>query len=669
MHGVIMKTIGWLSLLALAASSTAVTPTQSEMELNHRWAISHFGDGKLAPAAEMPFSFMIGDRPSSEVLKKWKLSIRSRRLDGKRIERVNAYSDPTNGLVVTCRATEWRDFPVVEWSLTFKNSGSANAPILSDIRPLNVGFERGDSGEFILHSNTGDNNSADSYAPHIDTLGPGDVKRTSSAGGRPTTGGYPYWNVEMPGGGAIAVLSWGGQWSAEFRRDRGRSLRIQAGQELTHFTLHPGEEVSSPLAVLQFYQGDWIRSQNIWRRWMLADNSPRIKGKLPLPLFESNSNGYFDGLRDTLADEEQFVDKFAAEKVGERFWDLDAGWYPSDQTKQWWEVGTWEPDTKRFPGGIKALSDHMHEKGVNLILWFEPERVYSGTWLAKNHPEWIYGGSAGGVIKLGNPDCFKWILERIDNVITTQGVDVYRQDFNIEPLTSWRSNDAPDRQGITEIRHIEAYKALWDELRRRHPNLIIDTCASGGRRNNLETLRRSVPILRSDDQMTPLDEQCHTYGISPWVPINGTGVTMNNDYVVRSCMAAIFGIGADVRKPVDWKSMRRLVGEWRELSSCMLGDFYPLTPYSLEKTAWIGWQWDVPESGVGMIQAFRRDGAPSNSLTVTLAGLDPKAEYQLTNLDSGRSDKLSGQQLMESGIAIEIPYKPGSALVRYRKLR
>jgi len=665
-----MKSVLCLSiLLTLASVAFAVEPTAAEKAIAHRWAVSRFGSGKTEPTDEPPFSFTIGEHSSRDVLKGWRIESRSRRLDHKRTERVDVFTDPVTGLVVTCRAVEWHDFPTVEWTLSFKNTGRVDTPVLSGIRPLDVSLVRPAAGEFQLHTNTGDNDAADSYAPHIETMNPGASKQISSAGGRPTTGGYPYWNIEMPGGGMIAVLSWGGQWSASFKRDAGTSLRVIAGQELTHFVLHPGEEVGSPLAILQFYQGDWIRSQNIWRRWMIADNSPRINGRLPLPLFESNSNGYFDGLRDTLGDEERFVDRFATEKVGVGFWDLDAGWYPSDQTKQWWEVGTWEPDLTRFPGGIKVLSNYMHARAIKLILWIEPERVYKGTWLAKNHPEWIYGGANGGLLKLGEPECFQWMLERIDHLITTQGVDVYRQDFNIDPLNYWRGNDAPDRQGITEIRHIEAYKALWDELRRRHPNLIIDTCASGGRRNNVETLRRSVPILRSDDQMTPLDEQCHTYGISPWIPINGTGVTMNDDYTVRSCMAPIFGIGADVRKSVDWNSVRRLSSQWRELSRYMLGDYYPLTPYSLAKNAWIGWQWDLPESNEGMLQAFRRDEATDSSLIVRLTGLSPKANYIVTDLDSGKSEQHSGGELMTTGMTISIPTKPGSALIRYQKVR
>ena len=64
----------------------------------------------------------------------------------------------------------------------------------------------------------------------------------------------------------------------------------------------------------------------------------------------------------------------------------------------------------------------------------------------------------------------------------------------------------------------------WDELRRRHPDMLIDTCASGGRRNDLETLRRAVPLLRSDLILEPTAQQNHTYGIASWIPFYGTGI-------------------------------------------------------------------------------------------------------------------------------------------------
>ena len=111
--------------------------------------------------------------------------------------------------------------------------------------------------------------------------------------------------------GLIAALGWPGQWAAEFARDGGELLRMRGGQELTHFTLHPGEEVRTPLVVLQFYDGDRVRAQNIWRRWMLAHNLPRTgETSLPQPMFTSCSGGFFPGLKCNEADELRFLDTF-----------------------------------------------------------------------------------------------------------------------------------------------------------------------------------------------------------------------------------------------------------------------------------------------------------------------------------------------------------------------
>ena len=84
-------------------------------------------------------------------------------------------------------------------------------------------------------------------------------------------------------------------------------------------------------------------------------------------------------------------------------------------------------------------------------------------------------------------------MEHIGELLKEQGIDFYRQDFNFDPLPIWRANDAPDRQGITEIRHVTGYLAYWDELRRRLPTCAL-TPAGAGRRDDLETLRRAVPL-------------------------------------------------------------------------------------------------------------------------------------------------------------------------------
>ena len=69
---------------------------------------------------------------------------------------------------------------------------------------------------------------------------------------------------------------------------------------------------------------------------------------------------------------------------------MDAGWYWNKV--DWGSVGTWEVDTKRFPGGLRPISDHAHAKGVKIIVWFEPERVTPDTWLTTTIPSGSWAG-------------------------------------------------------------------------------------------------------------------------------------------------------------------------------------------------------------------------------------------------------------------------------------
>ncbi len=232
----------------------------------------------------------------------------------------------------------------------------------------------------------------------------------------------------------------------------------------------------------------------------------------------------------TAANQIDFIEAWRRNGIDLDYWWVDAGWYPCGE--HWSQVGTWEPDAARFPHGIQAVAEKAHAEEMGLILWFEPERVSHGSWMAETHPEWCLQVTDGDrLLNLGHPAAREWLTELIDDYLTHRGLDLYRQDFNIDPLAFWRAADAPGRQGMTENLYVQGYLAFFDALHRRHPDLVIDTCSSGGRRNDLETLRRAVILLRSDyqtpqgrffspDDPIPLQvgNQGHTYGLSSWVP-------------------------------------------------------------------------------------------------------------------------------------------------------
>ena len=215
-----------------------------------------------------------------------------------------------------------------------------------------------------------------------------------------------------------------------------------------------------------------------------------------------------------------------------------------------------------------------------MILWFEPERVTQGSWIDQHHPEWLLGPDGKDkLLDLGNPEAWHWLADHVSGMIADTGIDVYRQDFNFPPLQIWRGHDAPDRQGITEIKHVEGYLAYFDELRRRFPNLLIDTCASGGRRNDLETLRRAVPLWRSDYPYKPISQQAETYGLSLWIPFYGTAVNSLDPYIFRSQMTPALGFGLD-HEQIEGQhpAAIHLLQQWRRRRGLLLCRLYPADP-------------------------------------------------------------------------------------------
>lgn len=676
----------------------AVAPTPEELAAASQWVAANLqasqpnATSQAAPASETvaphlarpPFSFNYDSRSSDRLLKQWPVQQSSRDLDARRTEGVLIWSDPQTVLQVRCVAVEYHDFPTVEWTLYFKNTGTNATPVIENIQALELDLRRGTNGEFLLHHNIGSPADGNDYGPLATPLGPRATKRIGGAGGRPTNSDWSNFNLGWPGQGVIVAVGWPGQWAAEFARDDAHGLHLRAGQELTHFKLLPGEEVRSPLMVLQFWKGDWIRAQNVWRRWMMAHSMPKPGGKLPpAQLVASSSRQYDEMINANETNQVMFIDRYLEEGIKLDYWWMDAGWY-NHHGGGWPRVGTWEVDTNRFPHGLRAVSDYAHKKGMKILVWFEPERVTADTWLTRNHPEWVLGGAKGGLLNMGNDEARAWLTEHVDQLLTEQGIDLYRQDFNMDPLGAWRGNDAPDRQGITEIKHVTGYLAYWDELRRRHPNMLIDSCASGGRRNDVETMRRAVPLWRSDYAFEAIGHQCMTYGISLWLPFHGTGtiaarnapyygsgLTPVEPYAFWSNVSPSLGFGIDMRvREIDYAALRRLIGEWREMNPNYYGDFYPLTPWSRDDQVWIAWQFDRPEQGEGVVQAFRRDNSCYESARLNLRGLEPTARYAVVKLDTPMArQEFSGSELMDKGLLVEIPTRPAAVVIAYRKAK
>ncbi|MFA5858499.1 MAG: alpha-galactosidase, partial [Elusimicrobiota bacterium] len=474
---------------------------QKDFELLTTWLsdyLSVIDSGNTG--VKLPFSFIFNGKKSDTFLPNIPVNIKV--MDSENKKHITfSFPIPDSTILLTCVLVKYTDYPIVEWTLYFKNTGTSDSAIISDVLPINTVFGVKDTNpvpEFVLHHHTGSPNCPDDYRPHRMLLMYHQNKRITTCGGRPANSDLPYFNIEYAGHGVILALGWAGQWATNFFAANHRNLNISGGQELTKFTLLPGEEVRTPMIVLQFWQDDRIRAHNVWRRWMLEHNMPKDHGKPLEPMTAGCSSWCFEEMvKADTASQKYFIDRYLGEGIDIDYWWMDAGWYPV--TKSWHETGTWEVDKARFPNGLREITDYGHNKGVKSIVWFEPERVTPGTWLWDTHPEWLLSTDGKWkLLNLGNTEAREWWINQADKIINEQGIDLYRTDFNIEPLKFWQVNDAPDRQGITEIKYVEGLYAYLDELRHRHPGMLIDICASGGRRNDVETLRRGIPLLRSD---------------------------------------------------------------------------------------------------------------------------------------------------------------------------
>ena len=265
-----------------------------------------------------------------------------------------------------------------------------------------------------------------------------------------------------------------------------------------------------------------------------------------------------------------------------------------------------------------------------------------------------------------------WLTDFMTDFIKREGVDYYRQDMNFDPSPYWKNNDSPDRIGISEEKHIEGLYAFWDSLLVRFPNLVIDNCASGGRRLDIETTSRSSPFWRTDLEQSAIGAQCHTYGLSMYLPLNGTGLFRTGSYYFRSCLSSIGVINWSISGGNNETifQYQKYMDDFKRLRQYYLADYYPLTPISshyTHETFWLSYQLNRPEKKDGIVLAFRRMKCRHGSITVQLKGLSPEARYELLYEDLNITVVKTGKELMK-GFEISIPEKPSSVLISYKML-
>lgn len=634
--------------------------------------VVHWADAGSQPflRSTRPFSFRYGKAGATTVLNSWQRTIETKETPN-RIIHQRSWTDPNTSLRVSATAMVFKRYPAVEWMLEFENLGTEDTPLLDQVHAFDTQLITGYHRKPVkLHRLNGDVGGERSFLPIETEIEPGQSVVLTPEGGRSSSGAFPFFNVQYGDEGLITAIGWSGQWRAVLDRAAAGPTNLRIGLERLSLVLRPGEKIRTPRILILAWQGDRLEAHNRFRRLMLFEYTPKLNGRpLAMPVALQCFDRYASTRPDWGTEAGQLQAARAAYNVGcDMHW-LDAAWFEGGFPNG---VGNWFYPSQRFPNGLKPVSEACHQLGLKFMVWFEPERVAPRSQIARDHPEFVFGGDKGGLFKLGDPAARRWLADLLSRRITEFGMDAYRNDFNIDPLSFWRQADATNRLGLTEIRYVEGLYALWDELLAKHPGLFIDNCASGGRRIDLETCRRSVPLWHSDTGCSPGHadwNQTHVYGLSLYVPLFGACAWTTDAYDLRSSATA----GVICQFPVldetfSIKAARTALAEVKLNQEFWYGDFYPLTPCALGPTALLAWQLHRSDLNAGIVQAFRRDECPYPVLQTGLRGVNPEVSYHLDIFEEGRANQtrtLTGRQLMNN-VELRMMKRGTSLLVRYR---
>lgn len=564
-------------------------------------------------------------------------------------------------LKATVEATIYEDFATCEWTVYIKNNGSENSPVVKDFYGADCNLNMGKAELYVSY---GSKPEADDFELHKTAVN--SCPMNFSANGGRNDSFLPYFNLCGKNFGAVVSVGWTGQWFASLEQSV-KGVKIKAKQESFKAYLEPNEEVRSPLVSVSFYKNDnALKGFNTLRSWetdcVCPDSIEPLNGFVIANEFSTKTT-------DELIEAIENINPEVLEDT-DYFW-MDAGWYK--YTEAWHDgVGNWIPDENRFPDGLKPLGDKIESLGKKFLLWYEPERVREGTYLyneAMKHDTWIVEDGDNLLWNLGDEDACEFLSQYISKSLVDNGVTMYRQDFNFTPQPYWEKADKMfynGRTGICENHYVTNLYKYLDCLLSSVDGLIIDNCASGGKRLDIEMTRRSLPLWRSDYNCGNADgtikedvleaTQAMTYGLSCWIPYSGTNRYFHSEYASRSAILT----NQSVYEP----SLSEFA-KYDDVSEYMTKNYYPLTYGGLDTEKYLAMQFGDGNEGAAII--YKRENVKDNNYTLILNGLSEKKTYEVYDIDSPEKIyTLTGAQLMSDGINLEIKDTPKAVVMKYK---
>ncbi len=649
-------------------SATEMNVSEEEKEFCKKWL-----DENLLNTVtnNLPFAFKVDGKEFS--IADWKnIEIKDshKNYQGGKTKNI-IFTNKNNGLQVTVEATLFPENATCQWTVYIKNNGTENSGVISDFYALNSSFA---TGKAELYYSMGSNTAASDFSLikkdlSAKTFGFGGVD------GKPTENYLPYFNIFGEEFGMVVGIGWTGQWASSFSNKNGETV-ITAKQENFNAYLLPGEEVRSPLVSVSFYEtyetDNALKGFNMFREWIMDCVYPENVTQSSYTVMEV-AGPMSTRTSDEIIEVLNGLDKEVFEHT-DAFW-MDAGWYSYNEG--WYDgVGNWTVDKSRYDNGIIELSDYAKKKGLKHTLWYEPERVFPGTEFynkGMENQEWLISvdGEDNLMWNLADEDALKYYSDYILASLKENGVTIYRQDFNFAPLKYWQKADSEyydGRTGICENHYVTNEYKYLDYLTENVPGLIIDNCASGGKRLDLEMAYRSIAFWRSDyncDYHPDLFEatQAQTYGISFWLPITGANLYMIDEYTCRSAIMPLM--------LMDFFSHQNPEFEYYNEQRAQMGErYYPIEFGSFDKDKMLAMQFSTEDASSGMALIYKRANVTDTEYTLFLNGLKTATEYKLYDIDN--PDKvytMEGIELMNYGLTLPLPEGEKAMIIMFEKTK
>lgn len=586
---------------------------------------------------------------------------------------------------ITIKSEYYSSHGVTEWIAEFENITGANSRILENIRTS----MRFDGENPTLKGILGDH--VNYYRPYSTDLTKEKANFVGNTG-RATHEVFPYFNLERGNGGTILAIGWSGTWEADFEYKSGEVVYMGKSVPKLRAYLKPQEKIrTARFLVAEYTVRDEDYATNYWRDYYVKHIMPKADAAgNPLEPFSTcclasdtglpNSDG---SISERYSTWRPTLEKMLAENIKVDFRWVDAGWYvapdktspqPYVEGHDWRDtLGTWELDPEKWSGETFLEStDFARANGMKTLLWFASEKVTMPEELEKNYgykKEWALAptGMEDNTFtsNLGYEECLKWTIDRICKVLRDNKVDMFRED-NGSRCEYWTTGDileGEDRSGITEIKCLDGHYKIWEAAIEATKSTggcaFVDSCCGGGGRNDLESMRLSVPLLRSDhDRMTTGIRLSQTSSINKWIPFCGANTkekkweldaTGNSDvYIWRASYLPALNVDSQfVQDPnQDFSILRNGINEWKEVKDYLLGEFYTLTPWHHENdlSGFTAYTYFNPETEMGVLFVFRQEECENSEITLKFSFAQNK-ELFLTDKDTKETFTTKNREL------------------------